>query len=228
MIESIVCSTEPVTLVGGGGFPRQDLDMALRHGPTCVAADSGADAVLEAGVPLEAVIGDFDSVRPDVLARIPAHRQHLVAEQVTTDFEKALARIDAPLVIGVGFAGGRIDHQLAAFHALAAQPDRPCLLVAENELICLAPPAIELPTLTGEVVSLFPLAPTRGRSTGLHWPLEGLDFEVGGLIGTSNRATGPIRVEMDQPGMLMLLPRRLMPEVVARLRHPDAVRWPVP
>jgi thiamine pyrophosphokinase len=102
------------------------------------------------------------------------------------------------------------------------------VLLGETEVVFLVPPLIELPMEAGDVVSLFPLAPVRGRSRGLHWPLDGLDFAPGQMIGTSNRATGPVRIEMDAPGMLAILPRRLMPEVVAQLRQRQAGRWPAP
>ena len=39
---------------------------------------------------------------------------HLV-DQDTTDFDKALRHIKAPVVIGAGFSGARTDHALAAF-----------------------------------------------------------------------------------------------------------------
>ena len=226
MIPPIVQSAEPVTLVGGGQATRQDLQISLTFAPICVAADGGARLALEAGAEPAALIGDFDSVAPEDLSRIPPERQHRIEEQTSTDFEKALVRIDAPLVLGVGFLGGRLDHQLAVLHVLNALPDRPCLLLGAQEVICLAPPSIALPTEAGETVSLFPLGPVTGRSTGLAWPIDGIAFDPAVRIGTSNRATGPATIEMEGPGMLLILPRRLMPALVAQLSAPDAARWP--
>ncbi len=226
MLNTIVHSSDPVTLVGGGSAVPADLREALSLAPLCVAADGGAALALEAGIDPLAVIGDFDSLPADLLARIPRDRQHRIAEQMSTDFEKALTRIDAPLVIGVGFAGGRVDHQLAALHTLFALPHRPCVLLAGAELIFLAPPAIDLPTARGDVVSLFPLAAVTGHSTGLEWPIDGLTFAPETFVGTSNRATGPVHLQMDGPGMLMIVPRRLIRPVTAQLSRPDLARWP--
>ncbi|MFC6584935.1 thiamine diphosphokinase [Sulfitobacter aestuariivivens] len=173
MIESIVDCLEPVTLIGGGQATPEDLEIALTLAPTCIAADSGAHFAREAGVSLAAVIGDFDSVSPDVLAGIAAHRQHRIAEQDSTDFEKALTRITAPVVVGVGFTGGRVDHQLAAFHTLAAYPARRCVLLGPSEIVLLSPPRLALPTQAGDVISLFPLGPVQGAARVWSGPLTG-------------------------------------------------------
>lgn len=226
MFSPIVHSNDPITLVGGGHATPLDLHKALTLAPQCVAADGGAQLALTAGVEIAAVIGDFDSVSDQVLGQIPENRRHHIAEQDSTDFGKCLRHIDAPLVLGVGFLGLRVDHQLAALNLLGAMPDRPCVLLGEDEVICLAPPRIELPTEAGDVVSLFPLGPVRGQSTGLEWPIDGLDFAPMAQIGTSNRAKGPVTLEMEAPAMLLIVPRRFMPDVVSEFLRPQAERWP--
>ena len=222
----IVHGQGPITLIGGGEATQQDLSEARALAPTCVAADGGAALAVTAGVPLAALIGDLDSTPPEVLAQVPQDKRHLIAEQQSTDFDKALSRIDAPLVLGVGFTGARLDHQLAAFNTLAAFAHRPCILLGALEIILLAPPRITLPTAAGDVVSLMPLAPVRGTSSGLLWPIEGLEFAPGGQIGTSNQATGPVELTMEGPDMLLILPRRLMAPLAAQLLRPDHAQWP--
>lgn len=223
---SIVHGVCPITLVGGGQATPSDLHSALTLAPRCIAADGGAVLALQAGIMPEAVIGDFDSIPAEVQQQVPVDRLHRIDEQDSTDFEKALTRITAPVVIGVGFTGGRIDHQLGALHTLMVCADRPCVLLGPEELVFLAPPRMSLPTTGAEVVSLFPLGVVTGRSTGLHWPLDGLQFAPGGQSGTSNRATGPITVEVNAPALLMIVPRRLLKPVVAALAAPEAARWP--
>ncbi|MGC1506541.1 MAG: thiamine diphosphokinase [Sulfitobacter sp.] len=225
IFDPIVSSRNPVTLVGGGQATPQDLAEALTLAPLCVAADGGAALALQVGADLAALIGDFDSVAEEDWVRIPAARRHRIAEQDSTDFAKALSRVAAPVVLGVGFLGGRIDHQLAAFHTLAAHCDRPCVLLGQDEVICLAPPEVRLPTQAGDVVSLFPVSKVSGRSEGLEWPIQGLAFDPMTRIGTSNRATGPVVLQMETPAMLLVLPRRLMPQLVSVLAQPGSARW---
>ncbi|MEL6313490.1 MAG: hypothetical protein AAFQ60_05505 [Pseudomonadota bacterium] len=97
----IVSKNEPITLIGGGQVDKTDLSLALGHATTLVAADGGADRALSFGFTPQAVIGDFDSVTEDALEQIAPENQHRIAEQDSTDFEKALRAIDAPLVIGL-------------------------------------------------------------------------------------------------------------------------------
>ena len=83
------------------------------------------------------------------------------------------------------------------------------------------PPRIELPLAPGCRVSLFPMAPLSARSEGLEWPLDGLALAPSGRVATSNRATGPVRIAPDAPGLLCLLPADRL-DVVIRALAPGA------
>lgn len=226
MIAPIVHSSDPVTLVGGGVASLADLAEALALAPTCVAADGGARLAVDAGVDIAAVIGDFDSIGAH-LSQIPIERRIEISEQDSTDFDKALRHISAPLVVAVGFTGGRLDHQLAALHVLVAYPDRPCVLIGETEVTFLCPPQVTLPLLEGDVVSLFPMAAVAGTSKGLSWEIEGLHFDPMVKIGTSNAALGPVALSMNAPAMLMVLPRARLQAITQLLAcAPPSARWP--
>lgn len=204
--QPFVDSTVGVTLVAGGPVLRRDFALARRFAPRVVAADGGADRVLAFGVEPEAVIGDMDSISAEGSARLTG-RLHPVAEQESTDFDKALRHIHAPFVLGLGCLGGRVDHELAVFSGLL-QPEAPfCLLLGREDLVFAAPPRLDLALQAGDRVSLYPLTPVVGRSCGLRWPIEGLDFAPERRIGTSNAAEGPVRLEFEGRGMLVILPR---------------------
>lgn len=190
MTTPIVHSLEPISLIGGGVVGDNDLKLALSYAPLLVAADGGAVAALAAGHDPVAVIGDFDSLPAEDRTRIPPDRLFPIREQDSTDFDKALRSISAPVVLAVGFLGGRVDHQLAAFNTLVRHADRPCVLVGPREVIFHAPRRLELELAAGDILSLFPILPVSGTSHGLEWPINGLVLEPGGRIGTSNRALG--------------------------------------
>ncbi len=217
MGETIVRSERPVTLVGASALAAGELALALAHAPLVVAADGGAASVLAHGLDPLAVIGDLDSVPPEVLARIPPERIHRLDEQETTDFDKCLRSVASPLVLGVGFLGARIDHQLAAMSVLVRRLARPCILIGGHDIVFAAPPRLSLDVPAGTRVSLFPLAPVAGHSTGLRWPIAGLSFRPDGRIGTSNAATGPVTLDLPEPGMLVVLPRETLSVAVAAL-----------
>ena len=217
-----------VALVGAGPAGRAALDACLSRAVACVAADGGAATLTAAGRTPDAVIGDLDSL-PEGHG-VPAERVLRLDGQDDTDFEKCMDRIDAPLVLGAGFLGGRADHALAALGALArgrgaggaAWP--PCILVGEADLAFALPPRIDLDLPPGCRVSLFPMAPMAARSTGLEWPLDGLALAPMGRVGTSNRARGPVVLETVQPGLLCLLPPDRLDNAIAALASPAARR----
>lgn len=223
MITKIVHSSLPVTLVGAGAFRKDALDAALALAPRLVAADGGANKAVRSGHLPDHVIGDLDSVTARTRAAIPADRFLHVAEQETTDFEKCLTRIEAPLILGLGFAGPRADHTLAAWNALVRHPSRRCLILTPRDVVFAAPGRLALDLAPGTRVSLFPLAPVAAEGRGLHWPVGGLDFRPDGRIGTSNRAEGPVEMAFARPGMLVILPLAALAAAIAGLRQ--APRW---
>jgi len=218
MKSPIVQSTQGVTLAGGGPFSARDLRLCLSRAPAVVAADGGADRLLHLGVMPEAVVGDFDSLSEAARSRIPLSRQHPVAEQQSTDFDKALRLISAPVVLALGFAGARLDHGLAAFNTLVTRAERRCILVGPRDIAFAAPARLVLQMAPGDVLSLFPMAPVTGTSTGLEWPIAGLEFAPDGRIGTSNRVVArQVELAFDGPGMLVILPRRRLDAAIRAL-----------
>ncbi len=204
-----------------------DIEVSLALAPTLVAADGGAAHCLAAEHMPEAVIGDMDSLDIVQAAGIPWERLHEITEQDSTDFDKALRHIETPLVVAVGFTGARMDHELAAYNVLVRRADRRCVLVGETDVLCVAPPKLKLDVPVGTRVSLFPMRAVTGRSEGLKWPIEDIAFAPDGLIGTSNTATDPVTLEMDGPGMLLILPKAFLPLLVKTLLATPA-GWPAP
>ena len=184
----------------------RDLRDALALAPCLVAADGGADRALALGVRPVAVIGDMDSITAATRASLD-DVFHEVAEQDSTDFDKALRHVEAPFVLVLGCLGGRVDHELAALAVLVRRHSVRCLLIGREDVIFAAPQALDIAMQAGDRFSLFPLAQVTGQSEGLKWPIAGLAFAPNGRGGTSNEATGPVRLRMDGPGMLVMVPR---------------------
>ena len=203
-----------VTLVGGGEILPGDLDLALRHAPGLVAADGGAQTALTAGLRPEKVIGDMDSIDAKTRDAFSPEDVVVVEEQDSTDFQKCLSRIAAPLILGLGFLGGRVDHELAALSALAQHP-HVCILLGKEDIVFCAGSALDLELPLGMRFSLFPMGPVTGGSEGLKWPIDGLDMRPDGTVGTSNMVVGPVRLRVDHPGMLVILPRAALEAVLA-------------
>ncbi|MAS45558.1 MAG: thiamine diphosphokinase [Rhodobacteraceae bacterium] len=210
----------PALLLGGGPAP-SGLIAALA--PLCgavIAADGGANRLRDAGPAPDAVIGDMDSLEdPDHWRARLGDRLIPVAEQDSTDLEKCLRLTRAPLYLGVGFLGGRIDHSLAALHTLLVHPERRILLAGREDLAFLAPLRWRARLETGARVSIYPLADCVGlASTGLEWPLESLPLGPGTRIGTSNRASAAeVGLDLSARGALIVVERRFLREILASL-----------
>ncbi len=218
MQAAIVQSDAGVTLVGGGDVAPGALARALERAPRLVAADSGADRALAAGHRPEAVIGDLDSLSPAARVQLGAARLHRIAEQETTDFDKALRSIVAPFVLAVGFTGPRLDHTLGVFNALARHPDRRCLVLGAQDVCFLAPHDLALQLVPGTRLSLFPLGAVSGTSEGLRWPIGGIGFAPAGLTGLSNEVSAPqVRLRLSARRMLVMLPAEALDAALAGL-----------
>lgn len=210
----------PVTLVGGGPVPPGALARALRLAPVAIAADGGGDVALPGGRTFRAVIGDMDSLRDPEALRARGAMLHRIAEQESTDLEKCLYSVEAPMFLGLGFLGGRMDHTLAAMNVLVRYAATPVVLIGARDLCFVCPPQLALDLAAGTRVSLFAMGRATGLlSEGLRWPVDGLMLAPDGRAGTSNAALGGrLRLGFDAARVIVILPADLLEEAVAALR----------
>lgn len=210
----IVSSSGVVCLIGGSSVEGTDIADLLPLVTDLVAADGGADHLLVAGLTPAAVIGDMDSITQAAKTEF-AGRMHHVAEQESTDFEKALSRINAAGIIALGFTGGRMDHALAVLNVLARHRTRPVLLLDGSDVSFVvpdAPIALDLPENTR--ISLMPLSDTVVTATGLRWPLDSAQMHPAGMTSSSNAVAAP-RVKIAAQGpVLITLPRIHLPQAL--------------
>lgn len=208
MTAGLSCFSANVTLLGGGELTPATVSGLLTRAPILAACDGAAARALALGHVPRLVVGDMDSLDGATRAALDSASLIEIAEQETTDFDKALRHIDAPVILGAGFTGGRLDHELACYNALVRHPDKRCILVGGADICFHAPARVTLDLVPGTRVSLFPMAEVDVTASGLEWPLEGLRLAPWGRIGTSNRAIAD-RVEITPggPGLLVILPR---------------------
>jgi thiamine pyrophosphokinase len=213
----IVHNAQSVTLLGDGAARETDLLAALEIAPVLICADGGGNRAMRWGHCPCAIVGDLDSAN----LKLAANKDILVfevADQSTTDFEKCLDIVPQKLVLAVGFLGKRVDHQLAAFNALSKYRGQPIILIGKKDVIFRVPDYFDMNVGAGSRVSLFPMSQVLARSSGLKWALDGLDFAPNGQTGCSNAALGgQLSIRIDQGDMLGVLPRALLPNLVAAL-----------
>ncbi len=209
--ELIVSRPSLVCLIGGAPLKKGAIAEVLPIVDEFVAVDSGADHLLDANVVPAAVIGDLDSLSDRARATFEDVLCH-VAEQSTTDFEKALTRVAAPMVLALGCTGGRMDHALGVLNVLARHPERAIVLADHNDVCFLARLGrTEFTVPRGTRVAIMPLGPATVTVFGLEWSFADTLMTPAGFTSSSNAATGgEISIQTDGP-VLITLPRAFLP-----------------
>lgn len=188
-----------VVVVAGGDPPTPQEVANLPPHPVVVAADSGLDHALAAGLTVAVAVGDMDSVTPKALAtaqqsgtRIERHPP----DKDQTDLELALdlATRLADQIIVIGAAGGRLDHLIGNLTTLASPKWSGVNVEAwlGNARAIVVHTHRTLDIEAGITLSLFALgAPARVTTTGLAWPLTNEVLDPLTSRGVSNQATIP-------------------------------------
>lgn len=207
MQQSIVSSNSAICLVGGAAVTDAVFAAVAPFITGFVGVDGGADHLLTRGISPMAVIGDLDSLSAQARTTFADCLWH-IPEQETTDFEKALTRVSAPLIIALGFTGNRLDHTLAALNVMARNPDRAVFLVDADDVSYMVPQGISTVDLpAGTRVSLMPLGDVRASVAGVAWPFTDWALHPVGRTSASNMATGgTVRISADGP-LLVTLPQ---------------------
>lgn len=212
-------------VVGGGAVPRPDLEV-----DGVIAADSGLDRALEAGLTPTVLVGDLDSISADGARWAREHgvpiEEH-PADKDDTDTALALGHAvasghDRLLLLGPATID-RLDHQLgtiialgapglARFEAITAQLGATVVHVLHPGR------SIEPELPTGATFSLLAL---HGTCTGIEvsgarWPLHAAELKPARTLGISNESLGSgLRIAVDDGVLTVVVPPATATEVAA-------------
>ena len=189
----------------------------LRPDDTIVCADGGTHHTLALRLQPSLVIGDLDSMAPDIRkligqkAKVIQHPQ----DKNETDLELALhyaleQKPDSILIVGA--LGNRLDQTLGNI-ALLSDPRLAALDVrlddgVEEAFFCRK--AVEVAGRRGDLVSLVPWgeAVESVRTEGLRWPLLDETLYSEKTRGISNEMSGPRAHVSMTSGLLLIVHRR--------------------
>ncbi|MBR2942235.1 MAG: thiamine diphosphokinase [Clostridia bacterium] len=186
-------------IVLGGDAPDKMLLLSCAgYADLKIAADRGLEAYENAGITPDLLVGDMDSVDPDLLARVQGNMQveRLPVHKDDTDgvhaLDTAIAR-GADQITILGALGGRMDHAMANLmllvraHRMGAYAE---ILDAHLRIVRIDE-EITITGAKGDTFSLLPLGEAKGVTLeGCYYHSEEeLSFDSGYPIGVSNVIT---------------------------------------
>jgi thiamine pyrophosphokinase len=208
-----------VVVVIGGGPLWEETTAEVQPGATIIAADSGLDHAVAAGLEPTILVGDLDSVSAHGKMWAYAHHVDIDEHPVdkdATDTELALRRaaaIGGNELLVLGSHGERFDHLLGTFVALG-NPELSTfstirLLLDDVSVYAVHPGrCVTVPLGAGTQFSLLPIhGPCRGiRVSGARWPLIDASLEPSSTRGLSNLADGPVTVAVSDGVLMLVIP----------------------
>jgi thiamine pyrophosphokinase len=235
-----------VVLVVGGGALHPVAVAQAAGAALVVAADSGVDHALRAGLAVHHVVGDLDSASGEALATASAAGATIhphPADKDATDSELALRLalalvVDAssgdpnaperPHLLVVGGGIDRLDHLLADVAQLVsprtAVVEVTAVLGAATCSVVRPGRPRTLAASSGSQVSLLAVAgPALGvTTTGLRWALLRAELGLGSTRGVSNELLGPTATVAVQEGVVLVVqPGTDAPDVAPRTSSYD-------
>jgi len=185
-----------IVIIANGETLKQKLKDFISKNDIIIAADGGVINCQIAGIIPDYIIGDLDSVQPDINKNFPDAEIILNPDQETTDMEKALnlAISLKPMKIKVfSFFGKRIDHtfgNILIFHKMIEQIlDKSIELeIFDNfgNMKILTSGKHKIRGNIGSVVSLFSIDPIQNLTLkGFRYNLENQDYP-NTFLGISN------------------------------------------
>lgn len=225
--DGVRADSRAVVFAGGDAPPPHALD-DLTPDVRVVAADSGLVHALAAGLHVDLLVGDLDSVDPraviealDAGTEVQRHPSAKDATDLELALDVVLARGVTDVLV-VGIHGGRADHLLANALLLAAPRyaamrvrahlgNADVLVVRGGDAANPAPTT--LPGPAGRLCTLLPLGgPAAGVVTrGLRWPLTDETLAPGTSRGVSNEIEEPPASVALRDGVLLAVLPDLSP-----------------
>ena len=176
-----------------------------------IAADGGAGSLDRIGRRPDRLIGDLDSVEPELAARLVDAGVQVERHQPDKDASDTELALDAAIAAGAtevvllgAFGGTRIDHELANLLLLAdaALAGRDIRAVRGGSVVRAlhGGERADLRGAVGDLVTLLPVGSdaTGVTTDGLRWPLADATLRLGRSRGLSNEVVsrpGSVRIE---------------------------------
>ena len=205
---------EPALIIANGASCNEELlGQLLEWSPLVIVLDSAMERVLDLGIKVDVLLGDFDrDFDPNYYKekQYPLEIVH-TPDQNKTDLEKAfdyLIEKGHKAVNVVWATGRRADHTLNNITTLVRYREKlKIVILDDHSKVFLLPKRFEKWYPANSIISLMPIGHVTGiHSENLFYPLKDDTLTIGYRSGSSNHVTkdGIVVIEHDQGDLLMM------------------------
>lgn len=205
---------EPALIIANGAAcDRNLMDQLLEWSPLVVVLDSAIERVIELGIKIDVLIGDFDrGFDADAYRekQYPIEIVH-VADQESTDLEKAfryLIKRGIPAANVIWATGKRADHTITNITNIVKFKEQlKITLFDDYSRIYPLPKLFKKWYEKDTIISLIPIGTVNGIVTeNLLYPLKNESLVLGDRTGSSNSvlADGLVTIAYEEGDLLMM------------------------
>jgi thiamine pyrophosphokinase len=205
---------EPALIIANGASCSEELlGQLLEWSPLVIVLDSAIERVLELGIKVDVLLGDFDrGFNPEYYLekQYPLEIVH-TPNQDKTDLEKAfdyLIEKGHKAVNVIWATGKRADHTITNITSIVKFRNQlKIVLLDDHSKIFLLPNTFEKWYTKDTPISLIPIGEvTRIHSKNLFYPLENHSLTIGYKTGSSNHVTedGIVSISHEKGDLLLM------------------------
>ena len=205
---------EPALIIANGAACSDELlGQLLEWSPLVVVLDSAMERVVELGIKVDVLLGDFDRGFDANYYKETHYPIEIIytPDQNKTDLEKAFDYLQArniPAVNVVWATGKRADHTIANLTNIANYRDKlKIVIIDDHSKVFLLPRKYEKWYTVKTLISLIPIGKVTGiHSSNLYYPLKQDTLIMGYRTGSSNFVAkdGIVVIEHETGDLLLM------------------------
>ena len=205
-----------IAILSGGRTEGNDFHKnVLRSSDIIICADGGANNAEILGIRPDYIIGDMDSVKPEILEKFEKDSVKIIRDgnQDKTDTELAIElaiSLNPKKITLLGCIGSRFDHTIANVLSLDKISEGIDAAIADdkNEIRLLKGGVLNIFGTKNDIISVIPLTEVKELNyEGLKWAVNRRDFGFG-WFGISNRMTGNEAKVSVEKGKILVIKSR--------------------
>lgn len=209
---------EHILIISGGTINLEWAKLWLKkeHFDYVIAADKGLMYADKLNCRVDYILGDYDSVQPEILEKYRKENVELITFPCEKDYTDTHLAIKTAIEKGakkisiIGATGTRLDHTMANIQnmLMALRSGIFCYIINENNKIYVSDKKVIIKKKEqyGKYISLIPMTDkVLGVTlTGFHYPLDKYTLEQGFSVGISNEIQSEEAMIELEEGILII------------------------